>query len=401
MLIGNAALLDGGVSHRRPALDAVASMLYLDYRAPLATGYRTIWWEGKSRGDRVPSAPQRDGVPGAPRDVVTRGRVDIVADGVAPVLRGRPGVRAEVEHGVDARHAAVMSKDPSIGSSTTAGHVQPALCVHGELRPAVLARRGRARQGVDARQDAGRHVADVRQPAPALWLHVRPSGKKLLFMGSEFGQGDEWDRDSSLSGTSWTTPPAGLAVAGEGPQRLYREEPALHGLDFEATGFKWIDCHDNSQSVLSFLRKDGAGRVFAVLLNFTPVPRVGYRIGVPEAVRWRELLNSDSGDYGGSNLGNLGVLESAARPWDGSRPLAAGHVAAAGRHRPALGGQRSAPGVRRAARGAGRARLARRAVAGDEPTVDASGTAAARPAAHPGSYPRVACRVPRPIGRTS
>jgi 1,4-alpha-glucan branching enzyme len=88
-------------------------------------------------------------------------------------------------------------------------------------------------------------------------------------------------------------------------------------LDFDPGGFEWIDCHDSSQSVLSFLRKDGGERTVAVVLNFTPVPRHGYRVGVPLAGRWRELLNSDSAFYGGSNVGNLGELRTDPVSWMG------------------------------------------------------------------------------------
>jgi 1,4-alpha-glucan branching enzyme len=85
--------------------------------------------------------------------------------------------------------------------------------------------------------------------------------------------------------------------------RAYREHPALHRHEFEPEGFQWIDCNDREQSVLTFLRR-GDGRCAVVVLNFTPQPRPGYRIGVPEAGRYRVLLNSDSGHYGGANLGS-------------------------------------------------------------------------------------------------
>ena len=91
--------------------------------------------------------------------------------------------------------------------------------------------------------------------------------------------------------------------------RLYAELGALHQLDFQSEGFEWIDCHDISQSVLSFLRKGEHGQTVLVVLNFTPVPRVKYRIGVPHPGFYRERLNTDSVFYGGSNLGNgAGVL---------------------------------------------------------------------------------------------
>ena len=86
--------------------------------------------------------------------------------------------------------------------------------------------------------------------------------------------------------------------------QLYVATPALHEIDFDARGFEWIDCHDSTQSVLSYLRKGDNGEVVIVVLNMTPVPRYDYRIGVPEAGAYREIINSDSEYYGGSNTGN-------------------------------------------------------------------------------------------------
>jgi 1,4-alpha-glucan branching enzyme len=95
---------------------------------------------------------------------------------------------------------------------------------------------------------------------------------------------------------------------------LYCGAPALHGNEFEWHGFEWIDCHDSDQSILSFVRRAG-DRFLVVVVNFTPVPRHGYRIGVPHAGRYREVLNSDAGLYGGSNMGNGGELQAEAWPW--------------------------------------------------------------------------------------
>ena len=97
--------------------------------------------------------------------------------------------------------------------------------------------------------------------------------------------------------------------------RLYREVPALHDLDFEAGGFAWIDCHDTEQSVLIWLRRARDGSNVVVAANFTPVPRQHYRIGVPVAGSWREIFNSDSAHYGGSNLGNGGGLTATPHTW--------------------------------------------------------------------------------------
>jgi 1,4-alpha-glucan branching enzyme len=103
--------------------------------------------------------------------------------------------------------------------------------------------------------------------------------------------------------------------------RLYREEAALHVLDFDPSGFEWIDCNDSQHSVVSLLRKAPSGRddILAVF-NFTPVPRHGYRVGAPNAGFWKEVLNSDAAEYGGSGMGNLGGKETEevlchSRPW--------------------------------------------------------------------------------------
>ena len=97
--------------------------------------------------------------------------------------------------------------------------------------------------------------------------------------------------------------------------RLHAQVPALHELDFSPDGFSWIDCHDSDQSVVSWLRFARDGSCVAIVCNFTPVPRHGYRIGVPGTGVWRELLNTDSEYFGGGNLGNGSGLNTEAQPW--------------------------------------------------------------------------------------
>jgi 1,4-alpha-glucan branching enzyme len=132
-------------------------------------------------------------------------------------------------------------------------------------------------------------------------------GKKLLFMGNEFGQTGEWDHDQSLAWHLLEMGPyhRGLQTLVKDLNRLYRSEGALHQVDFDPAGFQWIDASDADQSVASFVRRarDGQDCVLFVS-NFTPVPRWGYRLGVPREGFYRELLNTDAGLYGGSNLGN-------------------------------------------------------------------------------------------------
>lgn len=135
-------------------------------------------------------------------------------------------------------------------------------------------------------------------------------GKKLLFMGSEFAQSSEWDHDRELDWWLLQYPEhAGVQALLRDLNRWYCSEPSLHRHDFEPGGFEWIDCHDATQSVLSYLRRD-AERCMVLVLNFTPVPRRGYRIGLPHGGIWHEVLNSDSAYYGGSNLGNGAGLQA-------------------------------------------------------------------------------------------
>jgi 1,4-alpha-glucan branching enzyme len=137
-------------------------------------------------------------------------------------------------------------------------------------------------------------------------------GKKLLFMGSEFAQRSEWNHAQSLDWHLTQFPPhAGIQKWISDLNRVYRNESALHQVDFHYSGFEWIDFHDKASSIITFLRKsyDGKEKVI-ITCNFTPVPRKNYRIGVPEEGLYREILNSDSSYYGGSNIGNAGEIQA-------------------------------------------------------------------------------------------
>ncbi|MEM2205246.1 MAG: 1,4-alpha-glucan branching protein GlgB [Candidatus Hadarchaeales archaeon] len=143
-------------------------------------------------------------------------------------------------------------------------------------------------------------------------------GKKLLFMGGEFGQWREWVHDESLEWHALEYEDhRGLQRWVRDLNHLYRREPSLHELDFEPEGYEWVDFKDVEQSVISFLRKGRNSPPVLVVCNFTPVPRYGYRIGVPQGGFWREVLNSDAREYGGSGLGNLGGVWADPVPWHG------------------------------------------------------------------------------------
>jgi 1,4-alpha-glucan branching enzyme len=135
-------------------------------------------------------------------------------------------------------------------------------------------------------------------------------GKKLLFMGGEFGQGREWNHDAELDWPLLQYPEhAGLRRLVADLNRVYREERSLHQVDFTPEGFAWIDCNDHENSVVSFIRYAKDRSDFTVfVVNFTPVVRERYRIGVPAGGTYREVINTDAAIYGGSNVGNGGAV---------------------------------------------------------------------------------------------
>ena len=155
--------------------------------------------------------------------------------------------------------------------------------------------------------DAWQKFANLRLLYTYMWCHP---GKKLLFMGGEFGQWHEWNFDESLQ---WHllehASHRGLQRAVADLNRLVRAEKSLHELDFDGRGFEWIDCHNWQDSVLAFVRRAADPADFLVVCcNFTPVPRAAYRLGVPQGGLYDEVFNGDSTFYGGSNLGNAGAI---------------------------------------------------------------------------------------------
>ena len=164
--------------------------------------------------------------------------------------------------------------------------------------------------------DAWRQFANLRLLFGFMWAHP---GKKLLFMGCEFGQRREWTHEDSLEWHVIREDPRheGVQRWVADLNRVYRENPALHAKDFSVEGFRWINRGDWEASVLSFMRQgaDGSSPVL-VVCNFTPLPRQNYRVGVPRGGRWRELLNSDAGNYGGSGMGNQGGVEAQPMPYE-------------------------------------------------------------------------------------
>ena len=162
--------------------------------------------------------------------------------------------------------------------------------------------------------DKWQKLANLRALYAYMWAHP---GKKLLFMGSELAQESEWSYERSLDWHLLEQPGhAGIQALVRDLNRLYKDEPALWELDSDPAGFWWLEPNDADNNVLAFARasKDGE-RVIVFVANLSPVPREGYRLGLPRATRWKEALNTDSRYYGGSDKGNLGAIEAEPIPW--------------------------------------------------------------------------------------
>jgi 1,4-alpha-glucan branching enzyme len=163
--------------------------------------------------------------------------------------------------------------------------------------------------------DDWRRFANLRTLLGYQWLFP---GKKLLFMGGEFGQSAEWNANAELDWGLLKAGPyhRGLQKFVQDLNKLYLAETALWKSDYDTDGFHWIDCTDHLNSVVSFLRQDAEHyNQLVVIANLTPVPRLRYRIGLPRPGNWREVLNSDAAVYGGSNMGNSGGVAAANKPW--------------------------------------------------------------------------------------
>jgi 1,4-alpha-glucan branching enzyme len=162
--------------------------------------------------------------------------------------------------------------------------------------------------------DHWQRFANLRAYLGFMWSHP---GKKLLFMGDEFGQEREWNHDTQPDWDLLDAPAhRGIQRLVRDLNRLYTTEPALYAQDYLDTGFRWVVADDREQSVFAYLRMPaGNGVPLLAVTNFTPVPRNGYRLGVPEAGRWRALLNTDAACYGGSDFANGGDARAEPVPW--------------------------------------------------------------------------------------
>ena len=163
--------------------------------------------------------------------------------------------------------------------------------------------------------DMWQKFANLRMLYGLMWAHP---GKKLLFQGGEFGQWDEWRYNQSLDWHLMQFPlHAGLSRLVQHLNHIYKNYPAFYELDDTHEGFEWIDFHDSDNSVVAFMRKSRDGQILVFVMNGTPVVRAGYRLGVPKPGYYREILNTDAQVYGGGNVGNMGGVSSSQTPWQG------------------------------------------------------------------------------------
>jgi 1,4-alpha-glucan branching enzyme len=163
--------------------------------------------------------------------------------------------------------------------------------------------------------DEWQKFANLRAYYGFMWSHP---GKKLLFMGGEFAQWREWNHDRALDWHHLEDPRhRGVQSLVHDLNALLRSTPALHKRDFDSAGFEWVEANDGDNSVLAFLRRADHAPPVLVVCNFTPVVRYDYRIWVPTPGEWRERINTDAKDYGGTGVGNQGAVKAEALPWHG------------------------------------------------------------------------------------
>jgi 1,4-alpha-glucan branching enzyme len=320
-LIGNALywLERYGVDGLR--VDAVASMLYRDYSRPAGQWLPNVHG-GRENLEAIDFLQRLNTVLGAERpQAVTIAEESTAFAGVSrPVHEGGLGFHYKWNMGWMNDTLAYVGRDPVHRSHhqreltfglTYAFNERFVLPLsHDEVVHGKGSLLGRMPG------DRWQRFANLRAYLGYMYGHP---GKKLLFMGGEFGQWREWNHDGELDWALLDDPAhAGVQRLVRDLNRLYRELPALHALDTEPAGFEWLAHDDAGGSVIAFVRRDrGAGQV-AVVCNFTPVVRHGYRIGVPAPGAWRERINTDSAHYGGSNVGApWGVLDAQPVPAHG------------------------------------------------------------------------------------
>ena len=326
-LIGNALFwFDKHHIDGLQVVDAVASILYLDYARKRGATDSESLWEGRRIWKVWLSCGENEQVYGAYPDVMM-----IAEESTAWPMVSRPastcrrlGFGPQVEHGLDARHAGLYVKGSGLPRlSPRQNYIPLAVRLLGKSRT----RLSRNDAKVYGKGSADRHVtggcqwqkfANLRLLYGYMFGHP---GKKLLFMGGEIGQWSEWNHDSSLDWGLLQHPyHAGLRRWVRDLNTFYRGQPSLFELDFDSPGFEWVDCGDSQRSVVCFLRNGkNPGDKTLFVCNFTPVPRHNYRVGVPLNCHWREMPETAMRCiYGGSGQGNEGGVDAA--PSAGPRP---------------------------------------------------------------------------------
>ncbi len=305
--------------------DAVASMLYLDYSRP------TDAWLPNPHGGREnldaiallqeANATAYDRVPG----IVTIAEESTAWPGVTkPVHLGGLGFGMKWNMGWMHDSLAYLAHDPI--HRQYHHHLMTFSMMYAASENFVLplshdeAVHGKGSLLTKMPGDRWKQRANLRAFLAFMWAHP---GKQLLFMGGEFGQDTEWAESRELDWHLLGEPGhAGIQRLVGDLNGIYRDSPELWTLDTDPEGFEWIDASDATGNVFSFLRFDGAGGVLACVANFAGTPHEGYRLGLPIAGGWQEILNTDAATYGGSDVGNLGRITASATTWHG-RPASA------------------------------------------------------------------------------
>ena len=303
-------------------VDAVASMLYLDYSRKAGEWIPNAYG-GREDLDAIAFLQELNAVVARRRAGRADGGrgVDRLAGRDAADRHRRARLRLQVEHGLDARHARLLP--PRAGAP--AAPSQPALVradlrLHGELHPSALPRRGRPRQGLaPARRCRATAGSSSRTCARCTGTCGRIRARSSCSWAASWRRSRSGATSARSTGTcSSGADHGGVQALVRDLNRIYRDEPALWEADYEPTGFRWLEADDASWNVLAFARFSGDGsRCLVSAGNFSPVPRHRYRIGLPRGGRWREVLNTDAAGYGGSNVVNgtrLGRGDALARP---------------------------------------------------------------------------------------
>ena len=302
-------------------VDAVASMLYLDYsREAGAVGAEHPRRPREPRGDRLPAGGQRHRLQAQPGRRDDRRGVDIVAR-ASPRRRPQGGLGFGYKWNMGWMHDTLqyIQKDPMYRSHHHDDLTFSFLYAFSEHFVLPISHDEVVHgKGSLIRKMPGDHwqqLANVRAYLSYMWAHP---GKQLLFMGQEFGQLSEWSEERGLDWWILDQPThRQLAEFVGALNRSYRSLPQLWQLDDDSAGFEWVEGGAAAENVIAFLRYDRERRPLLCIVNFAGRPHDGFRIGLPIAGRWREVLNSDALEFGGSGVGNLGGVEVTDAPWAG------------------------------------------------------------------------------------